>query len=108
MPLTQGQLDQVRRSALEDAGRRLPRRAMRGGDGELIRSIPFEAYHNAVNIHGESPRDEGYWRDMERRYPEIVVQQQRKTMISLAQASRALGASRIRTRLGVGTRYYYS
>jgi hypothetical protein len=109
MPLSQGELDAVRRSALIDAGRRAPRRVMRGGDGEMIRSVPFSAYHNAVAVHGESPRDEGYWRDMDRRYPEIVVKSARKTMVSMAGAAgKAIArAGGVLTRLGRATRYYY-
>jgi hypothetical protein len=112
MPLSQGQLDHVRRLALKDAGRRAPRKEMAGGDGRVIRSIPFAAYHNAVNVHGESPRDEGYWRDMERRYPEIVVPTHgTKTTFSMAGMEPArrgdCGARLVRTRLGMARRFYY-
>jgi len=110
MPLSQGELDQVRRTALRDAARRLPRREMAGGDGRVVREVPFEAYHNAVCVHGESPRDEGYWSDMDRRYPEIVVKTERTNiMVSMAGcAGRAVGRARgVLTRLGRATRYYY-
>jgi hypothetical protein len=122
MPLSQGQLDHVRRLALAEAGRRAPRKTMADGDGRVIRSIPFSAYHNAVRVHGESPRDESYWNDMERRYPEIVVPVTGKTRVSMAgmqpppvmgmagmRRARTgdCGANLVRTRLGRARRYYY-
>jgi hypothetical protein len=110
MPLSQGELDYVRRQAIIDAGRRAPRKTMAGGDGRMIRSVPFEAYHNAVS-QGESPKDEGYWQDMDRRYPEIVVKTQGKTRVSLAGMELARSgdcrANLVRTRLGWARRYHY-
>jgi len=110
MPLSQGELDAVRRQAIIDAGRRAPRKVMAGGDGRMIRSVPFEAYQNAVRVHGESPKDEGYWADMDRRHPEIVVKSDTgKVMVSMAtsRAGRSCHTAPVRTRLGNGTRYYY-
>ena len=63
----------VRRRAVAEAKARPAKGAMKGGDGVLVRRIPKEAYFNAVVHHGESPRDEGYWNDMARLYPECQV-----------------------------------
>jgi hypothetical protein len=66
-------LAKVRRGAIAEARSRPAKGAMKGGDGVLARRIPKEAYFNAVVHHGEDPHDEGYWRDMERLYPECRV-----------------------------------
>jgi hypothetical protein len=66
-------LARVRRDAILEAQHRPAKSAMQGGDGVLVRRIPKEAYFNAVVNHGEDPKDEGYWRDMERLYPECRV-----------------------------------
>jgi len=78
---SQGRLERVRRAAMDEARRRPAKGEMRGGDGVLVRRIPKEAYFNAVVHHGVDPRDEGYWSDMARRYPEVAVSFQGKPMV---------------------------
>jgi hypothetical protein len=66
-------LQQVRARAIREAASRPAKGAMPGGDGVCVRRIPKEAYFNAIVNHGVDPQDEGYWRDMERLYPECRV-----------------------------------
>ena len=73
MRYTQRRLDAVRKRSEALAARRPPKTEMQGGDGVLQYIIPREAYYNAVTHHGVDPNDSGYWADMGRRYPEIVV-----------------------------------
>jgi hypothetical protein len=75
---SQAQLDRCGRRGEDLAARRFresPKTEMRGGDGVVVRSIPKEAYLNACSPHGHNvdPHDDGYWKDMERRYPWIKV-----------------------------------
>lgn len=73
MQYSQRRLDAVRKRSEAAAARRPPKTEMKGGDGVVQYSIPKEAYFNAVTHHGVDPNDTGYWADMGRRYPEIVV-----------------------------------
>jgi hypothetical protein len=71
--MEQAQLQAVRERHQREAAAAAPRKEIRGGYGYCRRSIPSAAYFNALNNHGVDPNDEGYWNDMERLYPEIVV-----------------------------------
>jgi predicted N-acyltransferase len=62
----------VRKRMLREAACRPAKTAMRGGDGVLERRVPLEGYLNAKRM-GEDVQDQGYWKDMERYYPEIRV-----------------------------------
>lgn len=73
MPISPERLHEVRRAAIAEAQSRPAKGVMRGGDGVLVRRIPRTAFLNAVVNHGVDPQDEGYWRDMERLYPECKV-----------------------------------
>lgn len=73
MQYSQRRLNAVRKRSEAAAAKRPPKTEMKGGDGVLQYSIPKEAYFNAVTHHGVDPNDTGYWSDMARRYPEIVV-----------------------------------
>ena len=86
---SQAQLDSARKRAQEVAGNRGEARQI-AGDGSLVRQIPREAYLNALS-HGVDPADDGYWRDMDRLYPENVVKQQFRTFSMI---SRAAGGKR--------------
>lgn len=103
MMYSQARLDCVRRRSEADAAARFrdaPRGEMRGGDGVLVRSIPKEAYFNAVTNHGVDPQDDGYWADMDRRYPHIQVPyKSRNPRVGAAGAGTGPGAGRL-TRFG--------
>jgi hypothetical protein len=74
MPLThipQHELDRERRQAERFAASQPAKTEMRGGDGVMLRRIPIKAYLNATAVHGYSPKDEEYWKDQERLFPEI-------------------------------------
>ena len=70
----------------------------------LVRRVPEMAYINAVQMHKVNPRDEGYWRDMERLHPEIKVPYAGKTQICIITGKGHLPATKVRTRFGNATR----
>lgn len=76
MPIThipQQKLNAAVRLAEKVAATAAPKTEMRGGDGVLLRRVPTSLYLNATSVHGHSPADEEYWRDMERLCPAIKV-----------------------------------
>lgn len=63
----------VKASAKEAKSRPAKRVNEEAGNLEVVRSIPRELYFNAVHGHGVDPKDEGYWKDMEKVVPSIKV-----------------------------------
>lgn len=90
-PFSQERLNKVRQAAIREAATRPAKREMAGGDGRLVRRVPAEAYYNA-KVAGEDVNSEGYWKDMERLYPEIAVAHTSTRIgVSLAGRSRVTG-----------------
>jgi len=76
MPFTQAYLNDVRRRHIAQVRDEPPRTCFSNGDGVMVRRIPQAAYINAVRSEGVGvlgPGGEGYWKDMEKWHPEIVV-----------------------------------
>jgi hypothetical protein len=78
--IPQQELDSEMRQVERFAASQAAKTEMRGGDGVMLRRIPIKAYLNATAVHGHSPKDEEYWRDMDRRYPAIKVKYQPRTI----------------------------
>ena len=89
----------AQRAAQQDAARRAPARSI-GQGGRLVMRVPTVAVHNAIRTEGKAvlyPEAEGYWKDMAKRHPELVVKQADSnaiSMVGLFRSSRRSGAGK--------------
>lgn len=80
-------LARVRSNFIRQGGAGGPRRDFLNGDGVLRYRFPAKAYYHAIRNHGADPKDDGYWEDMAKRYPECrVPYAKREDRVSLATA----------------------
>ena len=83
-------MEKARKAAQRDAGLRQPAKRI-GQDGRMVMRVPTVAVHNAIRSEGRAvmyPEAQGYWDDMAKRHPEIVVKQRDGSTISMVVESK--------------------
>jgi len=83
MAYSQAQLDASVRNGQRLMAKAPPTRVL-AGDGAVEFRVPRMLYDNATVHHGESMKDDGYWKDMARLNPWIVPRREGAARVSLA------------------------